>query len=194
MAKKIYELKISLMYTYPSIYRTIQVEEDMTFYELSMAIKVAFESFSNNQHMFIVGDKHIGMAGDDYFDNKIINERNIKLSQIGFIEKDKFTYNYIFHDDWIHQIKVMKILEPKNTFYPKCVNGARNSPPNGCGGASEFYEFKEIMGDEKHPEFKETKEWYGGMYDEDLFVKKKINEAYKNFNATIDKIEANFDT
>ncbi|MBD3808072.1 MAG: hypothetical protein IE880_05065 [Epsilonproteobacteria bacterium] len=39
-----------------------------------------------------------------------------------------------------------------------------NRPPEDCGGIHGFEDFKEIMGNRKHPEFKEMKTWYGGMY------------------------------
>lgn len=39
---KIYELKISLSGIKPTIYRTIQIEENRTFFELQAAIQIAF--------------------------------------------------------------------------------------------------------------------------------------------------------
>ena len=73
------------------------------------------------------------------------------------MKKDKFVYIYDFCDHWLHEIQVMKIFEPKKTFYPKCIKGAMNRPPEDCGGIHGFENFKEIMGNRKHPKFKEMK-------------------------------------
>ena len=63
-----------------------------------------------------------------------------------------------------------------------------NRPPEDCGGIYGFEDFKEIMGNRKHPEFKEMKIWYGGMYDEELFLKDQINEDFKNFDAIAEEM------
>ena len=108
-------------------------------------------------------------------------------------EKDKFVYIYDFCDHWLHEIQVMKIFEPKKTFYPKCIKGAMNRPPEDCGGILGFENFKEIMGNRKHPKFKEMKTWYGGMYDEELFLKYQINEDFNNFDTIVEEMLLDLD-
>jgi hypothetical protein len=44
------------------------------------------------------------------------------------------------------------------------------------------------MGNRKHPEFKEMKTWYGGMYDEELFLKEQINEDFKSFDTIVEEM------
>lgn len=180
---KIYELKISLSGIKPTIYRTIQIEENRTFFELHAAIQIAFCWENSHMHVFEIGDDRIGMSDfDEFEDEHTIEEKTIRLFQTGLNEKDKFEYIYDFGDHWVHEIQVTKILEPKKTFYPKCIKGAMNRPPEDCGGIYGFEDFKEIMGNRKHPEFKEMKTWYGGMYDEELFLKEQINEDFKKFD------------
>lgn len=162
---KIYELKISLSGIKPTIYRTLHIEENRTFFELHVAIQIAFGWENSHMHIFEIGDDRIGMSEfDEFEDDHTIEEKTIRLFQTGLNEKDKFEYIYDFGDHWVHEIQVTKILEPKKTFYPKCIKGAMNRPPEDCGGIYGFEDFKEIMGNRKHPEFKEMKTWYGGMY------------------------------
>lgn len=49
---KIYELKISLSGIKPTIYRTIQIEENRTFFELHAAIQIAFGWENSHLHIF----------------------------------------------------------------------------------------------------------------------------------------------
>ena len=171
----------------PTIYRTIQIEENRTFFELHEAIQIAFGWENSHMHIFEIGDDRIGMSEfDEFEDDQTIEERNIRLFQTGLNEKDKFEYIYDFGDHWVHEIQVVKIPEPKKTFYPKCIKGAMNRPPEDCGGIYGFEDFKEIMGNRKHPEFKEMKTWYGGMYDEELFLKDQINEDFKKFSTIVE--------
>ena len=186
---KIYELKISLSGIKPTIYRTIQIEEHRTFFELHAAVQIAFGWENSHMHIFEIGDDRIGMSEfDEFEDDHTIEERNIRLFQTGLNEKDKFEYIYDFGDHWVHEIQLTKILESKKTFYPKCIKGAMNRPPEDCGGIHGFEDFKEIMGNRKHPEFKEMKTWYGGMYDEELFLKDQINEDFKNFDTIVEEM------
>lgn len=191
---KIYELKITLSGIKPSIYRTIQIKEDKTFFELHAAVQIAFGWENSHMHIFEIGDDRIGMSEfDEFEDDHTIEERNIRLFQTGLNEKDKFEYIYDFGDHWVHEIQLTKILESKKTFYPKCIKGAMNRPPEDCGGIHGFEDFKEIMGNRKHPEFKEMKTWYGGMYDEELFLKDQINEDFKNFDTIVEEMLIDLD-
>lgn len=188
---KIYEFKISLSGIKPTIYRTILIEENRTFFELHAAIQIAFGWENSHMHIFEIGDDRIGMS--EFEDDHTIEERNIRLFQTGLNEKVKFEYIYDFGDHWLHEIQVTKILEPKKTFYPKCIKGAMNRPPEDCGGIYGFEDFKEIMGNRKHPEFKEMKTWYGGMYDEELFLKDQINEDFKSFDTIVEEMLLDLD-
>ena len=191
---KIYELKITLSGIKPSIYRTIQIEENRTFFELHVAIQIAFGWENSHMHIFEIGDDRIGMSEfDEFEDDHTIEEKTIRLFQTELNEKDKFEYIYDFGDHWLHEIQLTKILEPKKTFYPKCIKGAMNRPPEDCGGICGFEDFKEIMGNRKHPKFKEMKTWYGGMYDEELFLKYQINEDFNNFDTIVEEMLVDLD-
>ena len=191
---KIYELKFSLSGIKPTIYRTLHIEENRTFFELHVAIQIAFGWENSHMHIFEIGDDRIGMSEfDEFEDDHTIEEKTLRLFQTGLNEKDKFEYIYDSGDHWLHEIQVMKIFEPKKTFYPKCIKGTMNRPPEDCGGIYGFEDFKKIMGNRKHPEFKEMKTWYGGMYDEELFLKNQINKDFKNFDSIVEEMLLDLD-
>lgn len=177
----ILELKITLLDTKPSVYRTIHIENTRTFYDLHVAIQIAFGWQDSHLHEFKLNDETIGPK-TLIEDAKVLEESDILLSQKIVFQKQKFFYIYDFGDHWEHKIELVKFVEPKKTFYPKCIKGARNAPPEDCGGVWGFEEFKEIMGDRKHPQHKEMKEWYGGLYDEEFFSFLLINEDFKHFD------------
>ena len=129
----------------------------------------------------MINGEEIGMSDmDEFGGDDVLNEGAILLKEKIILEKQKFVYLYDFGDNWNHQITVSKFLEAKkDAFYPRCVRGARNTPPEDCGGIWGFEEFKEIMSDKNHPEYEEMKEWYEEDYDSDAFSKDDLNERYK---------------
>lgn len=191
MKQQIVELKIVLLNTKPSVYRTIQINHDATFFELHVAIQIAFGWENSHLHMFMINNEEIGNEEfDEFEDQNTLNQLSITLNQKIIFEKQKLLYVYDFGDNWEHEITVTKFLEAKNTFYPKCIRGSRNRPPEDCGGVWGFEEFKEIMGNRKHPAFKEMKLWHGGMYDEDYFLKDNANNDFKQFSDFVNNMMA----
>jgi len=182
MNKKYLELKIQLLDIKPSVYRTIQISADATFFDLHVSIQFAFDWENSHLHSFMVNDKEIGnLEMDEFGEMDILDQSEIQLKEFLVFEKQKCIYIYDFGDNWEHEITLMKFIEPNSSYYPKCVRGARNRPPEDCGGVWGFEQFKEIMGSRKHPEFKEMKAWYGGMFDEEYFDKSAVNSKFQEF-------------
>lgn len=180
----ILELKITLLDTKPSVYRTIHIEKTRSFYDLHVAIQLAFGWQNYHLYEFRINEDIIG---ENEFDGEtdVLESSDILLSQKIVFEKQKFFYTYDFGDNWEHQIELVKFIEPKKTFYPQCVKGAKNAPPEDCGGVWGFEAFKAIMKDKKHPQYKEMKEWNDGIYDEDFFSLALVNKAFESFDATL---------
>lgn len=58
--------------------------------------------------------------------------------------------------------------------YPRYVAGARDCPPEDCGGISGFYEKLEIAADPEHHEYDEIREWLGDGYDPAVLDEEQI--------------------
>jgi len=175
------EFKITLLHTKPPVYRTIQIQKDATFKNLHYTIQAAFNWHNAHLHMFSINDEEIGNSEfDEFEEDNTLEESEILLSQKFVFEKQKCIYLYDFGDSWEHQIVLDKFIDAKNTHYPKCIRGARNTPPEDCGGAWGFEEFKEIMSNQKHPEYEDMCQWYDGVYDPLAFDIQSINGALAN--------------
>src|SRR3990167_10189611 len=91
--------------------------------------------------------------GDD-FDREVDDARKVRLSDIAPTKASKLLYEYDFGDDWFHEIRVEKILNPEpGVRYPVCLDGGRAAPPDDCGGPWGYEELLEKLSDPKHKEY-----------------------------------------
>ncbi|MBA3470955.1 MAG: hypothetical protein H0T53_15075 [Herpetosiphonaceae bacterium] len=51
---------------------------------------------------------------------------------------ERFWYEYNFHANWIHDLRLEAILPLEAAPVPRCVAGARAAPPEDCGGPWAF--------------------------------------------------------
>jgi hypothetical protein len=170
----IFQLKVTLLGTKPSIWRQVQVK-DCTLAKLHGIIQVAVGWTNDHMHYFEVGGERYtepAMIGDLVW----MNGRKVKVSQIVRAGHRKFTYVYDMGDNWGHAIQVEKTLTPEpKAEYPRCVSGARACPPEDCGGVWGYEEFLEAITDKRHVEHKAMLEWVGGVFDPDEFEVVEVN-------------------
>lgn len=184
MAKKqVFRFKISLDYIRPEIWRLIEVENDLTFYDFHLMIQEAMGWTNSHLHMFMNGDFVIGDASEEaceFGDPPDWDEKKKKLHQFFSKPGERISYVYDFGDNWEHTV-VLESLEEKamDAKYPRCLDGARACPPEDCGSVPGYESLLEILADPKHEEFEEMKEW-AGDYEPEHFDKDKATEAMQN--------------
>lgn len=176
-------LYIRLMDIEPPIWRSLRMTTEMTLDQLHYAIQGAFSWQNSHLHVFEIkgmdrcSSNEINITeGDDK------DSRDITLGSINKENISKFIYEYDFGDSWQHEVKIEEIkalAAPLKA--PECTDGARQSPPEDCGGAPGFERFLKAMANKKHPEHNEMKEWFNGTFDEEKFTVKKANEDIKTF-------------
>lgn len=178
----VFRLKIVLEGTYPSVYRTIDIQKDATFYDLHKTIQIAFSWYDAHLHEFRTGTVVIGdPTNDEFGDMGIRDEHTIKLEDIFLKPKDSLRYIYDFGDDWIHTVTLEKIVPKEEKYhYPRCVRGKRCAPPEDIGGVWGFEEFKEAMSDHSHEAHEEWREWYDHDFDPDAFSLKEVNKQLQD--------------
>jgi len=94
----------------------------------------------------------------------------------------KITYEYDMGDSWMHEIVLEKITEPeKGKYYPVCIDGEKNCPPEDCGGFPGYYNLLDILKKKKGTEYKEMIEWLGEGYDPDEFDLATVNKYLKDY-------------
>ena len=147
----IYQFKVQLKYTQPPVWRRIQVDSSMSFYQFHQVLQAAFEWEDSHLHAFNImkvnGKKsprvEIGMNDEefDFFGSEALDEKTEYLKDWFVAEKDRTLYTYDFGDDWEHDIVLEKIIEPvKGVNYPHCVKAVGVAPEEDSWGEDDELE------------------------------------------------------
>jgi hypothetical protein len=172
----VYQFKIILRDTNPSVWRRIQVPENYTFWDLHVAIQDAMGWEDYHLHEFRLKDPITGKEGyigipdeEDEFplSYELLTGWEQKISNWFSMQNKRAYYIYDFGDGWEHDVILEKILpRDKNINYPVCIDGERACPPEDCGSIPGYedicqgkHEFQEEYKD-YHPEHFDPKEVY----------------------------------
>jgi len=168
---KIYQLKITLKYIRPPIWRRIEVPGDVTLDELHLILQAAMGWTNSHLHQFKVGKIYYGEPSiDEFSDLNLKDESKARLHNVLAKPKQKMIYEYDFGDGWEHEILLEKVLQPDSVVrYPRCIGGARACPPEDCGGTGGYMNFLEAIADPEHEEHEEYLDWIGGEFDPEKF-------------------------
>lgn len=194
MEEKAVQLKISLKNSTPPIWRRVLVKSSISFYELHYTIQIAMGWGNFHLFEFKIGDYQIGIIDEDFDDpesgtSKIIGAKGITLDEvISKGEFKNFSYEYDFGDGWMHSIVVEKTMPlDQDKYYPVCIKGKLNCPPEDCGGLYGYYNFLEIISNKKHPEYRNMVEWMGGRFDPTEFEVEDVNEDLEDIEGIMGK-------
>jgi|SRR5208337_1059843 len=180
--KAVYQIKITIENVQPSIWRRVQVLSDCTLAQLHRVIRAVMAWEDYHLHQFTIKRRVYSVPDpeDADYERKVIDERRVRLSKVVSQVGTRFDYHYDFGDNWHHDLLLEAILMPDpNIQYPVCVAGARNSPPEDCGGPFGYAKFLEAIRDPRHKEHELLLEWIGGHFDSELFDLNRANEALR---------------
>lgn len=188
---EIIQLTVSLQRSKPLIWRSLLVNQATSFLELHHIIQIAMGWKNFHLFEFNLDGYRIGMIEESeygYGSSHLLDAGKILLTDILSLEKDSFHYNYDFGDCWLHQITIEKLVKKEDkAFYPKCINGQLNGPPEDCGGISGFYGMLKILQDKDHMRNKEMRNWVGKKYDPENVDLVKINKQLKQLQKYISR-------
>ena len=107
------------------------------------------------------------------------------INKLVFMGKSTtMTYEYDFGDDWLHTVKIEKILpENEDVDYPGCVSGKRACPLQDSGGAYGYLSVLYILKGLKNEEYNDIKECICEDFDPEYF---NLEEANKRVNSYLD--------
>ncbi len=184
-----YQLKIVLKWSRPSIWRRVVVRADLSLHRLHDVIQIAMGWTDSHPHQFMVGSGRTpicyGMRssdGDGMGDT--LDETRYAVWDLAPKPKGKFVYEYDFGDGWIHDVTVEKTLAVDAPFqHPVCLGGANPCPPEDCGGVGGYYRLLEILGNPKHPEYADLKDWMGDGAENARFDLDAVNEQLRRLKA-----------
>lgn len=191
-----YQIKISLAGARPPIWRRLLIEPDTTFQDLHRIIQVALGWQGYHLHLFQAGNgRLIGDPAED-FDGMMnfLDETTVPVSSVLNKEGQKLKYEYDFGDSWEHEVKLEKMLPGEQAEpLPKCIQAARQCPPEDVGGLPGFYEFLDAMEDAAHPEHIAVREWCGGeQFDPEFVDLGQINEDLLERDTLFSEAEPDF--
>ena len=118
------------------ISRTIQIRGNQTLEVLHQAIFEAFDREDEHLYEFQFGEGPHDPKGPRYqpggsYDGENVEDaRTCKLDDLELTVDRSFGYWFDFGDDWMHQIKVIKIeAATAKTRFPKIIDRIGKSPP-----------------------------------------------------------------
>jgi len=173
----VYQLKVTLEYIKPAIWRRLQVPGDITLGKLHFVLQDALGWENSHLHHFLVGERRIGMVDIDASDDELEDEDTVKLASVA-AEKSRFVYEYDFGDGWRHDIVVEKVLPGETKPKPLCLEGERACPPEDCGGPPGYMDLVKAL---KKPTKSnaDLREWLGDGYDPEFFDLASTNAAIR---------------
>lgn len=175
--ENVYQFKVTLKNIKPPIWRRIQVPETYSFWDLHVAIQSAMCWMDYHLHEFTVADPksgkwvRIGLPDAEFESmDTILPEDKQCIADWFFVGGKPATYMYDFGDDWVHTMKLEKIIPREKAFdYPRCTGGKRACPPEDCGGPWGYMELLEVLANPEGEEYEEMLEWVGEDFDPERF-------------------------
>jgi len=183
---QIYQLHVTLQNIEPTIFRTVVVTSTTTLRQLHELIQASFGWLNCHLHAFRDQDgvsyssAQEGMFAMD-MEVDDVDDAMIRLDSVLQAKGDRLTYEYDFGDGWEHEIVVVEIGPPKTKgLYPAVIDGARNCPPEDCGGPFGYQELMELVLRKRQripleSDEEEWVEWLGDDYDPEAFDLDKAN-------------------
>lgn len=179
----LYQFKITLLGSEPSIWRRIQVH-DCTLDKLHEHIQMAMGWTNSHLHQFEIKGERYGdpeLLDDGFEDFECEDSTTTVLSEIlpKTGKRFAFKYEYDFGDGWEHEVlhEGSPPLE-KGKKYPLCLEGERACPPEDVGGVWGYSDFLEAIADPKHEQHDDFVEW-AGEFDPAEFDPKKATREMK---------------
>jgi hypothetical protein len=178
----IFQLKVTLKDVKPSIWRRIQIKDNINFLELSTIIQISMGWTGKYSHVFVIKNEEIGFIDD------VCNSKNYRIKKYFYKEGIKFIYEYDFQDGWEHDIELEKILPVEELkTYPICIEGKRNCPPERCGGPWAYEDLIDIIKDKKNPEHKDRIQSLGDFKPEKFDII-SVNNKLQNYKTIMKDI------
>lgn len=163
-----FELMVTLELDVYQATRKIIVPSNISFKKIHEVLQSVYDWKNYHLYDFTVYDRRneqqilriVPFKEDLEYDDKAILMENHILSE--FISKDKdIIYTYDMGDDWKHRIELVEVIESYDKESPYLLEANGQAPPEDVGGVSGFIDFREIISNDKHPEYEVIREWAG---------------------------------
>lgn len=119
---KTYMIKVALRGVSPMIWRRFSIAADTSLACLHCIIQIAQGWNDEHLHRFHIYGKDYGIAykgGISFSDDPY----QVVLDDFDFDVGDRFTYEYNFFENWLHDIRIEAIHDNSNQKSPFCLSG-----------------------------------------------------------------------
>ena len=149
-ARPVYQLKVTLLYSQPWIWRRLQVQSGVTLNRLHLTLQVVMGWTNSHLHGFRL--PHPGQRGARrrLLPVESADEKATRLGTLLRRPKDWFVYDYDFGDSWEHEVLLEKVVPRSSSSparYPMVLAGRGTCPPEDVGGLPGYYHFLEAIKD-----------------------------------------------
>jgi Plasmid pRiA4b ORF-3-like protein len=177
----IYQLKISLAFSSPLIWRRLLIPGETSLARLHNIFQQCMGWDDIHSHRFLVGKVFYAPSEDGEIWERT-GERDESAYRLVELESDMkwcFTYIYDFSDGWEHDIELEEIIpRSRDLNLPTLLAGDRACPPENVGGIPGYEEFLTIINDPRHKHHQKMAKWYGtDRFDPDFFDAAEINRT-----------------
>ncbi|NHB98896.1 MULTISPECIES: plasmid pRiA4b ORF-3 family protein [Morganellaceae] len=121
---KAYIVKVALRGVSPMVWRRFRLSGETSLAAFHYIIQIAQGWQDDHLHQFRIYGKNYGISysgGIAFSDNPY----KITLDDFEFDAGDRFTYEYNFFENWLHDIRIETILDNANLKFPFCLAGNR---------------------------------------------------------------------
>ena len=166
----ILQLKIMVDGSKPPIWRRVLVPADMPLPQLHEVIQTLFGWLDYHLHEFRIGGFRgpayapVNPDGDDEFSGEASrDEATATVGELLPAVGSTMTYTYDFGDNWVHSIKLEKVLaaDDGSGKLPRCTAGRGAGPAEDSGGTHGWANIVRAVNDPRHEDHKEYREWLG---------------------------------
>ncbi|MFO7977174.1 MAG: plasmid pRiA4b ORF-3 family protein [Bacteroidales bacterium] len=141
MNDDVYQVQFALRGIVPRIWRRLLIPSGLLLRDFHKIIQSAMGWENRLEHRFIrcYPSFFMKIDPDDFW-------YTMAVSSLLEEEGEKMVYEYDYTDQWKHDIILEKILPAgRHHSVPTCLAGARNCPPEGCGGAQGYTSLLAIL-------------------------------------------------
>jgi hypothetical protein len=175
------QLEVRLLDVKPPVWRRILVSDSFTLLDLHRVLQITMGWTDSHLHRFVINKIEYGLASQwDDSDVSMLDESKIRLRALGLRSHSSFLYQYDMGDQWWHEVRVERVLPrwPQRRVVG-CLAGESSCPPEDCGGPAGYAHLQEALGDPKHPQHDELREWVGPRFDARAFDCPRVNRALR---------------
>ncbi|NES12969.1 MULTISPECIES: plasmid pRiA4b ORF-3 family protein [Micromonospora] len=180
MSRQIFQLKVSLVGTRPSVWRRVLVPGGYTLDRVHRVVQHAMGWRDCHLHSFEIDGRQYGEPDPDG-ELAVRDELDVRLDAV-VGKGDRFQYVYDFGDWWEHDLLVEDVCaaDPDER-YPVCPVGERACPPEGIGGPAGHAVLLAALADPEHPERRTMRDWAGPGFDPAAFDATRATTLLRRF-------------